>query len=144
MRRRMSAKKTTRRPGPVGTNIKRLRDERGWSQQRLADEADKRGRAVHPITISKLETGVSQDADLTTLRTLASALEVHVSDLTGTTIEAPTPLVEEYEHSPWASIDKPTEEELNWLRSKAGIVFGHGAAPSAEAVHHLLMVHRSK
>jgi len=131
-------KRTIRRPGPVGANLKRLRDQRDMSQRALAEKA-----GVHPITISKLETGVSQDADLSTIRALAGALGVHDSDITGTLAHSPAPLVDEYVQSPWASIDKPTVEELHWLRSLPGIVF-RGVAPTAEAVHHLLLARRAR
>lgn len=136
--RRVNAKKTKRRPGPVGTNIKRLRDEHDLSQKALADKA-----GVHPITISKLETGVSQDPDMPTIRAIADALKVDVSEITETRVESAPELIEVYLRSPWASIDKPTDGELAWFRSLPGVVF-RGVAASAEAVHHLLMARRSK
>jgi len=56
------------------TRIGELRKERGWTQERLADES---GRAVR--TIQRLEAG--SDANLDTVSMIAAALNVPVREL---------------------------------------------------------------
>ena len=55
--------------------VKRLRLEKGWSQNELAYHAK-----LAPSVISLIETG-KRDPNATTLRKLAEALEVEVRDL---------------------------------------------------------------
>jgi HTH-type transcriptional regulator/antitoxin HipB len=59
----------------IGARIKSLRAELGWSQVELGRRA-----AIHPITITKIETGTHRPT-LGTLEALASAFGVEVSDL---------------------------------------------------------------
>jgi transcriptional regulator with XRE-family HTH domain len=60
----------------IGRRIRQLRDQRGWTQIRLAH---KTGLAL--ATISRLEQGTYEDQRLSTLRTIADAFEVQVADL---------------------------------------------------------------
>lgn len=65
----------------LATNIRTLRQNKGWSQQDLADQ-------IHVVrqTISKWESGLSvPDASL--LIDLANVLDVSVADLLGETID---------------------------------------------------------
>lgn len=43
--------------GSLGRRLKVLRGERGWSQERLAEELRARGFQMHQMTVSKIETG---------------------------------------------------------------------------------------
>jgi len=103
--------------GPVGLNLCRLRQARGWSQQTLADRA-KCGR----ITIATLENGDNQSPSIRTLRKLADALGVEISALTaeppaeGSSIERE---IEEFLRSPWAQTLTPpvSKDELAALRA---------------------------
>ena len=57
-------------------NVKRLREAKGLSQERLARLAD-----VANNTLIKMETGENKNPTLETLKKVAKALEVSVDDL---------------------------------------------------------------
>ena len=61
---------------PIRVRIRELRDKKGWSQQKLGEEA-----GVRQATISELETGVIQRADFSILERLAIALGVEPGEL---------------------------------------------------------------
>ena len=61
--------------GRLGSNLKRLRSEKGWSQERLAFEAD-----IHRTYISDLERA-ARNPSLLLLEKLALALGVPASAL---------------------------------------------------------------
>ncbi|THD64449.1 helix-turn-helix transcriptional regulator [Phenylobacterium sp.] len=60
----------------VGRAVQRLRSEKGWSQEALADEA-----GLHRTYISGIERGV-RNPTLTVLEKLANALGVGIGVLT--------------------------------------------------------------
>jgi len=62
--------------GTIGSQLKRLRGERGLSQAELAERA-----GVSPDLIAKLEQGIRQSARLTSLVKLARALDVGLPEL---------------------------------------------------------------
>jgi transcriptional regulator with XRE-family HTH domain len=59
----------------IGREIRRLREERGWSQAKLAGAAD-----MGTSGISQIETG-ARNPSAVTLSKIAEALEVEVADL---------------------------------------------------------------
>lgn len=59
----------------VGRRIKELRQEKGWSQQLLADHAE-----LERAHLSRLEEG-KREAGLRVLERIARALDVDVEDL---------------------------------------------------------------
>jgi len=61
------------------SNLRTIRDRRGWSQQRLADESK-----VSVDVIRKHEQGVNDDIYLSSARLLAEALEVSIEELYST------------------------------------------------------------
>jgi transcriptional regulator with XRE-family HTH domain len=61
---------------PLVTRVRALRQERGWSQLRLADEA-----GVRQATISLLESGKVRRLDTEVLDRLAAALKVSPLEL---------------------------------------------------------------
>jgi len=61
---------------PLANNLKKLREKRGLSQDRLAKLAD-----VANNTIIKIEQGENINPTLETLKKVAKALEVSVDDL---------------------------------------------------------------
>jgi transcriptional regulator with XRE-family HTH domain len=61
--------------GGVGREIRRLREEKGWSQAKLAGAAD-----MGVSGISQIETG-ARNPSAVTLTKIADALEVSVADL---------------------------------------------------------------
>ncbi len=63
-------------PKRVGAVIKKLREERGLSQQALAEKAK-----VTDAYIAMLETGVRKNPTIDTLKRLAKALGVPVTAL---------------------------------------------------------------
>ena len=126
--------------GPLARNVRRLRVERGMSQQRLAELA-----AVSRVTVVALEKG--READLSTLDRLAAALGVTIPELRGPAFgDARTAdggdLVAAFSSSPWADAVRPSEDELRWLRGLPTAVFA-GAAPTPEMVAQLLLWRRS-
>jgi len=60
----------------LAKNVKRLREAKGLSQERLARLAD-----VANNTLIKMETGENKNPTLETLKKVAKALEVSVADL---------------------------------------------------------------
>lgn len=60
----------------ISKNIKKLRETKGLSQEKLARLAD-----VANNTIIKIEVGKNQNPTLDTLRKIAKALEISVDDL---------------------------------------------------------------
>lgn len=67
---------TERQPTSIGHRVRKLREQRGWSQVQLAYKA-----GTVPNVISRLETGAVEEPSLSTLRALATALGVDVADL---------------------------------------------------------------
>lgn len=63
---------------PLGQNLKKLREKKGLSQDRLAKLAD-----VANNTIIKIEQGENINPTLATLKKMAKALEVSLDELTG-------------------------------------------------------------
>jgi len=60
----------------LSKNVKRLREAKGLSQEKLARLAD-----VANNTLIKMETGENKNPTLETLKKVAQALEVSVDDL---------------------------------------------------------------
>ncbi|MBA3733494.1 helix-turn-helix transcriptional regulator [Patescibacteria group bacterium] len=60
----------------LANNIKKLREAKGFSQEKLARFAD-----VANNTLIKMESGENQNPTLDTLKKVAKALEVSVDDL---------------------------------------------------------------
>lgn len=63
---------------PLSNNLKKFREEKGLSQDRLAKLAD-----VANNTIIKIEQGENINPTLDTLKKIAKALEISVDDLIG-------------------------------------------------------------
>jgi len=59
----------------LGRNLKRLRSEKGWSQEELADQA-----GLHRTYVSGVERGV-RNPTITIVATLAKALGVSAGEL---------------------------------------------------------------
>ena len=60
----------------IGENIKRIRKDKGISQDRLSKLAD-----VTHTTLAKIESGVNSNPTIKTLQKIAKALDVKVDDL---------------------------------------------------------------
>ena len=60
----------------IGRNIKRIRQEKGISQDRLSKRAD-----LALNTIVNIESGESPNSTIETLQKIANALEVSIEDL---------------------------------------------------------------
>jgi len=61
---------------PLGQNLKKLREKKGLSQDRLAKLAD-----VANNTIIKIEQGENENPTLGTLKKVAKALDISVDEL---------------------------------------------------------------
>lgn len=66
----------SKKTSPIARNIKRLRKEKGFSQDRLSKEAD-----VTYHTIAKLESGDNDNPTIQTLQKIARSLGVSIDDL---------------------------------------------------------------
>lgn len=64
----------------LSKEIKKMREERGWTQEKLADIAD-----INVKTIQRIESG--ENASTSTLNCLANAFNVEVKDLKNKTTE---------------------------------------------------------
>ena len=108
-----------------------------------AELAKKAGRSRQ--TIAQVEVGMRETVDLDTLVDLARALNVRTDDLVGESsgVAPIEPLLSEFLRSPWGEITKPSDEEVDWLRSLPGL-FWIGAPPSPESVHHLVLAYRAR
>ncbi|MBL0058519.1 MAG: helix-turn-helix transcriptional regulator [Elusimicrobia bacterium] len=58
--------------------MKRLRKERGWTQQKLAEKA-----GMSYVIITKIEQGVSKEPTILSMIKLANALGVSLDELVG-------------------------------------------------------------
>ncbi len=119
--------------GNIGVNIRRLREQRGWSQARLAHETCRAaGVAGDPIgrqEISRYETGKRKPREW--LPFLAAALEVSVEAITGPppALELPPPSLADY---------LPAGDPLAPLRAREGRRIGAGdVADLRQRVHGL-------
>lgn len=61
---------------PVGKHIKYWREKRGVTQEKLASKA-----GLHLTTIGKIEAGMRQGRDITTLQKIADALGISLNSL---------------------------------------------------------------
>lgn len=100
----------------ISSNIKRLREGKGWNQSRLAQEAGISGAAL-----SKIEKGDSRVPTIVVLRKLASALNVQLHEITG---EEPVDKSEMDERTKefyrkWDLLDDLTEEDQLRLKDMA-------------------------
>ena len=59
----------------LGSNVRRLRQEKGWSQEAFADEA-----GIHRTYVSDIERG-ARNPTITVVEKLAAPLGVRASDL---------------------------------------------------------------
>ena len=94
----------------VGHEVKRLREKRGWSQAKLAVEAD-----MSVSGVSMIENG-QRNLTTTTLAKLARALDVELSDLFPKA-QAPFPFEDDQRRflpliRPWFSLFDNLSEEL--------------------------------
>ncbi len=62
----------------LAKRVKELRNQKGWSQQKLAEKA---GLAFN--TITKIEQGLAEHPNLKTLIKLADVLDVGLDELVG-------------------------------------------------------------
>lgn len=60
----------------IAANVRRLRSERGWTQEHAADRA-----GLQQPSYARIELGRSPDVKLSTLLKLARAYEVRLSDV---------------------------------------------------------------
>ena len=101
--------------GPVSrrvvANVKRLRNERSWSLDRLSEELRRVGRPILPTGLSRLERG-SRRIDVDDLVGLALALDVApIALLLPPTTDGPVQLTDE--------ITAAAEDAWKWIRGIA-------------------------
>jgi transcriptional regulator with XRE-family HTH domain len=132
--------KARRKVSPLGVNLRRVRERAGIQQSELAERA-----GVSRVTVARLETGAVGWARPDVVAKLAAAVGATKSDLESGEVFSTDSgeLVEEYLVSPYAQIDKPSDEELRWMRSLPGLVWLGLPKPTAETIHHMLLALRS-
>lgn len=69
----------------LGRRLQQARTDRGWTQEQLAEAIE-----VDPVSISRYETG-ARALSLSTINTIAGALEVSLGDLLDAGRELPEP-----------------------------------------------------
>lgn len=122
-----------------GRNVRRLREARGYTQMALAERA-----GINRSTLADYERGAADNVELKTIVALAAALEVRPADL----VEMPSghipiePLVQAYLER-WGAIDNPTEDELNFVRSRP-TAYWIGWEPTADSVHYVIEGYRKR
>lgn len=132
------------RPRPsLGRNLRRLRQHASLTQHELAARS-----GVSRPTIARIESGSQATASLDTIEALARALGVRSSELMDQEEESGTELIgallEEFlKLEKIRPVTRPTDEEIQWLRSLPGI-FWLGLPPTIETFHHLIEGYRSK
>lgn len=62
----------------ISQNIKALREQMGWNQSKLANEAK-----ISAAALSKIEQGENRVPTIVVLRKIAGALKVEIHDITG-------------------------------------------------------------
>lgn len=121
------------RPSVQGCNLARLRNLRGMSQRELA-----KASGVHAVQIANLERGAAQEMTRDNLERLATALGVGVPEITELKVEIiEAPAIDAYLRSDYAKDDRPTDEEVALLKSRAPAVF-FGLDENSKAISALL------
>lgn len=134
------ARQSTRRPSIAGVNLRRLRDDRGLTQEQLAAKS-----GVSRVTIARIESGLVPSPGLDVMTSLASALACPLQTLFAGPQETPAlePHIQDYLRSPWVMIARPTDAELEWLRG-TGPTFWLGWTPTPEVLHLILEAYRRR
>jgi transcriptional regulator with XRE-family HTH domain len=91
-------------------NVKAFRKLKGWTQADLA-----RRSKVRPGTIAALETDRWRSPSASTILAIATAFGVSTDELLGVKTDEGASFANEYAASPYAALEPPTAEELNWL-----------------------------
>jgi len=101
----------------ISSNITRLREQFGWTQVKLANEA-----GITAAALSQIEkSGGGRVPTIVVLRKLASALNVKPSELTGEDESEKDPsdkTVEFYRR--WSKLDQLPEEDQKFLEDMMG------------------------
>jgi len=100
----------------ISNNIKQLRDNLGWNQAKLAQEAEVTGAAL-----SKIEKGDGRMPTIVVLRKLASALKVPLNEITGEDPVETSEMDDRHRkfYRRWDLLDDLNEEDQNRLRDMA-------------------------
>ena len=124
----------------IGSNVKRYRKAAGLTQPALGQLC-----GLHKNTILNIEKGGTESVQLESLEAIARALRIDVDELFRAPVsEGDLPeLVNRYRSSPWAQIDKPSDDELVELVT-SGALRAIGTDADEEAVHHLLLAFRHR
>ncbi|MCX5714427.1 MAG: helix-turn-helix transcriptional regulator [Candidatus Omnitrophica bacterium] len=62
----------------LAQNIRKLRKQKGWSQEKLARLAN-----ISNATLVKIEAGVAKEPTITTVTKLADALDITLDEIVG-------------------------------------------------------------
>jgi transcriptional regulator with XRE-family HTH domain len=120
----------------IGAIVKGLRNERGWSQESLADKM-----GVHRNTVRGFEAG-EHGVHLETLGCYAAAFGVAPQSLMPPASEVDVDeALQVYRDSPYAQIDLPTEEECVWLRTSPALAW-MGGSKTPEVISLVLSAYR--
>ncbi len=96
----------------ITRNIKRMRDELGWTQAKLANEA-----GITAAALSKIEKGEGRIPTIVVLRKIASALNVKPYEITGEdALEDSKDKTTEF-YRRWRDLDDLSEDDQEILRN---------------------------
>ncbi|ACJ31127.1 Helix-turn-helix motif protein [Shewanella piezotolerans WP3] len=100
----------------ISSNIKKLREGKGWNQTKLASEASISGAAL-----SKIEQGNGRVPTIVVMRKIASALKVQVNDITGEATEVTSEAEERNRefYRKWDVLDDLEQSDQEILRGMA-------------------------
>lgn len=119
-----------------GRRLEAARKRAGLTQKQLAQAA-----GLNKMTVLRIEGAKTDGVNLDTLQRLARVLGVQVSDLEPESEGIAGPLVDQYLADGIGQYDKPTEEEIAWLRTQAA-AFWDGMKPSIRALHEMIEFRR--
>lgn len=119
-----------------GRRLLAARKRAGLGQKELAKAA-----GISHMTVLRIENAKQEGVNYDTLQRLARVLGVQVSDLEPEAEGLAGPLIDEYLTSGIGQYDKPTDEEITWLRTQAA-AFWDGMKPSVGALHEMIEFRR--
>jgi transcriptional regulator with XRE-family HTH domain len=130
-----------RKPGIMGTNIRRLLPELGLKETEVARRA-----GIPRSTITALERGDAKEPSWSTVLAIAKGMGVHPTVLTRPLMEAEDleRLIEEYRASPWAATLEPplSDADIAYVRGD-GYVTIAGKRAGPKTIHAIVKLGRS-
>lgn len=131
------SKTSRKKPSFLATQIRAKRNAMGLTQVELAVKS-----GVNRQQLAKLETGTQQDLYGDSITRIAHALEISTDELLGLHREPISSVIAKYLASPLSAYDKPTKDEVAWLRGLGAAVWHGDLPPNEQSVHEIIVWHR--